>query len=567
MIQNDWLHSLKFQIIALLTLALLPLGAVAVYQTAQVEQHSAETERLALLSVTTRMASAQELTLRRAADVMRFLSKSSDQLISDPVRCRDTLIRFVEKRPAYGFVGIIPLDGPVLCSSTTQDFSATDWSALVADLAAPEPNLLLSVLGPLDGSDGFLLTEPYFLDDTVAGQIVIAIPHSELPEISTTAALGNIELLTFNADGDVVFTQNGAAFDPAELPQDSALGTISRTNNYSFLANNARGEPRIYTVAPIAGSRATILGIWNAENGVPQTLDALVKPAVFPLLMWLASMGVALLSIYTLVLRHLSRLRRDMDAFSRNRTVNTAVQQRAMPREIQALNENFTRLSGEIMREEARLENSLREKNVLIKEVHHRVKNNLQLIASIMNMQIRAAKHKETKTVLSRVQDRVLSLATIHRDLYQSEHDGRVDAANLVSEIVHKSLELGVSDPASSEFDIQIDPVLLYPDQAVPLSLLAAEAMTNAIKHLGPSDGTRPALEVELTQNDNHGILRIENVIGTQTPADSTGLGRGLMNAFALQLGGQMETTDEDGRYVFIVTFTVADFQHETPDF
>lgn len=567
MIKANWLYSLRFQIVALLTLALLPLGAVAIYQTSLVEEQAAKSEKLALLGVTTRTASVQELTLRRAADMMRFLSESSDQLIRDPAQCRETLAQFVETRPTYGFIGIVPLSGPVGCSSAAQGLSATDQSSLQTLVNGTAPGLVLSARNPVDGRDGFLLTAPYPSGDDPAGHIVLFMPHDQLPQISTGSSLGNIDLLTFDANGEIALSRTGAAFDPAELPQDRALETLDRSERHSFVATNTNGAPRIYTVAPIAGSSATVLGIWRVENGLSQKLGVLVQPAVFPVLMWLASMGVALLSIYTLVLRHLSRLRRDMDAFSRNRSVAATDARPSMPHEIQALNDNFTDLSGEIMHEEAKLENSLREKNVLIKEVHHRVKNNLQLIASIMNMQIRSASQAETKAVLSRVQDRVLSLATIHRDLYQSQHGGRVDAANLVSEIVQKSLELGVADPTSSEYDIAIGPVFLFPDQAVPLSLLAAEAMTNAMKHLGPANDERPALLVRLAQERDQCSLRIENVIGTQSPAESTGLGSELMNAFALQLGGQMQAAQTGGRYVFEVTFKVEDFHPDTPDF
>ena len=99
-----------------------------------------------------------------------------------------------------------------------------------------------------------------------------------------------------------------------------------------------------------------------------------------------------------------------MDRFAETREFSPVTGGLVMPSELQALQDNFDRMADNIMQDEAAMENTVREKNVLIKEVHHRVKNNLQLISSIMNMQIRQAKQDETKSALSRLQDRVLSL-------------------------------------------------------------------------------------------------------------------------------------------------------------
>jgi len=101
-----------------------------------------------------------------------------------------------------------------------------------------------------------------------------------------------------------------------------------------------------------------------------------------------------------------------------------------------------------------------------------------------MNMQIRSARSDETKSVIASIQERVRSLASIHKDLYQSQNEGRVDAGNLVSGIIDNTFDLGVSSEYDIDLDARIDAVLLYPDQAVPLSLLVAEAATNIMKYV-----------------------------------------------------------------------------------
>lgn len=238
-----------------------------------------------------------------------------------------------------------------------------------------------------------------------------------------------------------------------------------------------------------------------------------------------------------------------------------------MPNEFRDLNNNFAQMTDDLMQDEAKLEDALREKNVLIKEVHHRVKNNLQLISSIMNMKIRTARHEETKSVLSRLQDRVLSLAMIHRDLYQSQNGGMVDVGKLVSDVVQNTFEVAISSNAAADLQTDIDHVMLFPDQAVPLSLLTAEGMTNAMKYLGASSAQKPWINVSLKQDGKQCVLILANAVGSITNAESTGLGAQLINAFAIQLGAKIDIDDAAGSYKMTVRFAAAEFEPETPDF
>jgi two-component sensor histidine kinase len=351
-----------------------------------------------------------------------------------------------------------------------------------------------------------------------------------------------------------------------ELPSGLELGGLFSTQSQTFRADNRRGLERRYNVVPIPGSPASVLAIWELDNA--SSLPAKISPAIFPLLMWFASMGVAMLAMNTLVIRHLTRIRRKMNAFADDRNTHRPYAPNTLfPIEIEMLEENFARMSEEILRDEAAMENAVREKGVLVKEIHHRVKNNLQLISSIINMQIRNADADETKTVLRRTQDRVLSLATIHRDLYQSQDGGRVNAGNLVTEIVEKSAELVAGEGRDLNLQMQIDPVLLYPDQAVPLSLVVSEAATNALKHIGAQSAKGGTFDVRLKQDGTTCTLVMTNSVGVTQSRDSTGLGSKLMKAFAMQLGGTIDIDETDDQYSLTLQFNADDFQPEARDY
>ena len=562
-----WLNSLSVQIVLLLTLALFPLGAVAIYQTSRVEAQSSRNADLALLALTGQAAKAEELTIERAFGAASFLAAVAGDFVGNPERCSRDLQRYVANNETYSFVGIVPVSGLMTCSSSGQTFDFSDWPDFDAIIEAQERTVVLNRAAPLSNQSVLVVSEPLEINGEFSGFISISIPLGRLPDTTDTMVeLGLKELVMINSQGEILTSRDTPEAALDEMPADRTLFEIVETGNDAFQSVNRVGHWRAYTVVPIEGSPVSVLSVWAVKDGLASQVSAYLTPAVFPVLMWLASMAVAMLSIYTLVTRHLIQLRRDMDNFGETREV-ADLPSASMPNEIRVLADNFNNLTVDILHDEAAMENSVREKNVLIKEVHHRVKNNLQLISSIMNMQIRRAEHDETKSVLGRIQDRVLSLATIHRDLYQSQSGGRVNAQNLISEIVENTADLAVAEHSSLEIKTDIDAVLLYPDQAVPLSLMVAEGMTNAMKYIGAGQTGRPFIHASLKQDGSTCTFALVNSTGGVSEIESTGLGGQLINAFAMQLGGQLDLEDAGGTYTMRIQFEIEEFVAEARDY
>jgi len=569
MTQGAWYRRLSIQLIALLSLALLPLGLVALFQTNRVAAEADRTEGLALLGLTERAARGEQLLIERAVGAARLFGSVAPDLLDDPNACADILSQFVAANSEFSFIGVLPLSGLVECSSSREPLDFSKYPDFADAMAAQEPTITVNESAPASGQSVFVVSEPFVIEGEFAGFVSVSIPHSGLPDTDNNLVnLGLVELVTFNDDGDILTSR--AAFDEAaqELPAGAQLASFSIEDPQTFRAYNTQGVERRYSIVTIDGIPAAVLAVWRVGAQATNPNRAAVAPILFPVLMWAASMGVAMLAMHTLVLRHLRRLRRNMDAFADSRrTVEQDEETLLIPAEIAKVEENFQRMSEEIMRDEAVLEDALREKSVLVKEIHHRVKNNLQLISSIMNMQIRVAKHEETKMILRRVQDRVLSLATIHRDLYQSQDGGRVNVGTLVTEIIEKSVELVTIEGKDLKVTTNIADVMLYPDQAVPLSLLVAEAATNAMKYIGEQASGVGSIDVSLKQDDRACLLVISNSVGQTADRESTGLGSQLMNAFAMQLGGQIDTRTSDDRYRLSLSFNALEFQPEAKDF
>lgn len=567
--QGRWYRRLSVQLVALLTLALLPLGSIALFQTNQVAREAERTAAVSLLGLTERAARSEQTLIERAVGAARLFGSVAPDLLRNPDACFANLSRFVVANPEYSFIGILPLSGIIECSSSPKTLDFRDWPGFAETMAAQEPTIVVNEAAPSSGQSVFVISEPFFVDDTFAGFVSVSIPHSGLPETSEgMEELGLEELITFNKEGTMLTSRTGLDAATRELPADRQLAALSINQSQTFRTANRNGIERRYSIVTIEGSPAAVMAVWRIGEGSVGAAGFPLPPFVFPILMWIASMGVAMLAMHTLVLRHLHRLRRRMNAFADTRKTDAAYPEQAVvPTEIEMVEQNFEQMSQEIMRDEAVLEDALREKGVLVKEIHHRVKNNLQLISSIMNMQIRSAKLEETKTVLRRVQDRVLSLATIHRDLYQSQDQGRVNVGALTTEIVENSAEFVNGEGRQLSVTTSIENVLLYPDQAVPLSLLVAEAVTNAMKYIGDDPADKAFIDVVLRQDDRACLLVISNSIGRTAAQDGTGLGGQLMNAFAMQLGGQVETEETDKRYVLTLTFNALEFAPEVQDY
>ncbi|MFN4102661.1 MAG: histidine kinase dimerization/phosphoacceptor domain -containing protein, partial [Pararhodobacter sp.] len=140
-------------------------------------------------------------------------------------------------------------------------------------------------------------------------------------------------------------------------------------------------------MVPIIPGVVYALGSWPRS-----TLGwAQLSPILFPVLMLLVGLAVAFGAVNALVIRYIKRLKANLDEFAHSRRIVPLSSRPGLPKELAEIDQAWTQLATQLVQDEAELENMVHEKNVLLKEIHHRVKNNLQLIASIVNLKIRRA--------------------------------------------------------------------------------------------------------------------------------------------------------------------------------
>ena len=207
---------------------------------------------------------------------------------------------------------------------------------------------------------------------------------------------------------------------------------------------------------------------------------------------------------------------------------------------------------------EAALRSSLAEKESLLKEVHHRVKNNLQIISSLLNLQGRKTKSPEALGFLQDTQNRVRSMALLHETLYQSSNLAKVDFPRYVRSICTHLARSCADDAIGIRLRQDIADVALDMDQAIPAGLIISELVTNAFKHAFPTR-TEGEISVELqASGEQHLVLRVsDNGVGfpaeTRSQSSET-LGLILVRNLSRQLDGQLSITGEQGS-VFEIVF------------
>jgi len=193
---------------------------------------------------------------------------------------------------------------------------------------------------------------------------------------------------------------------------------------------------------------------------------------------------------------------------------------------------------------EERIRVALREKEVLLKEIYHRVKNNLQMVVSLLTLQSRNAGNAAARAALDEGAHRIKSMALVHEQLYQSGDLTRIGFADYAQQLLHHVVDAQGSAGARVTLRSEIVPIDVGIETAVPLGLIVNELVTNAYKHAFP-DGQRGSIDLRLQSLDD-GELELSVVddgIGLRPgfePARSDSLGLRLVSSLAEQLGTRL---------------------------
>jgi len=227
------------------------------------------------------------------------------------------------------------------------------------------------------------------------------------------------------------------------------------------------------------------------------------------------------------------------------------------PSEFRTLGETFSAMASAVQDRDRRLREALDNKTLMIKETHHRVKNNLQIVMSLLSLQAAKLRDPIAKDALKQAQIRVNALALVHRILHEIEDLGSVDMQRLIYDLAQQIQEGFGAERRDLRLDVDVVPRQAPSEIAVPLTLFTVEALTNAFKHAYPVGARGGAIRLSLAPVEN-GKLRLaveDDGLGVQGEPDGSGIGSRLIQAFAQQIGGTatVRRRDKGGTVVELI--------------
>jgi len=214
----------------------------------------------------------------------------------------------------------------------------------------------------------------------------------------------------------------------------------------------------------------------------------------------------------------------------------------------------------ELRKSEEKIKASLREKEVMLQEIHHRVKNNMQIVISLLRLQSRKVEDKDMQEMFRECQNRIRTMALIHEKLYQSKDFARINFAQYIDRLTVHVFQSYSVDSNLIAMKTDLEEVFLDLNRAIPCGLIINELLSNSIKHAFPQ-GKKGEIHIKL-HSDKKGVITLvvsDNGIGFPKDIDfrkAQSLGLQMVNDLTKQINGTIEL-DRKGGTAFKVVFSV----------
>ncbi|MBU1385770.1 MAG: sensor histidine kinase [Alphaproteobacteria bacterium] len=543
------LQGIRFRLGAALALALLPILALGAFQANAQFRLQDQQRRDDLQLAAERTAVSVRGRLDSTTVLLQALRPEALELFCEP-----RLTALVQRIEGLDGLARLTPTGQTACASQQLNAASPAWlvearsSAWFQRLRAGEDTVLARAPLRAGETPGLIvairLERPLGAFD---GVMVAVIPLAALqPDLADRALPEGSQAALTDGDGQILTATDPEGFQLAD--GGGVEGWVDRARRDAsaiFEADDARGRPRVYAGAALAGRDVYALLSAPAPSLLSWARLNPVGALLIPLLAWLIAFLAVMWVTERIVVRWLVYLERVAAIYARGRFSVRPVQAMNAPAEIRVLARTLDELAETITTRDAALHASLEEKDALMREIHHRVKNNLQIISSLLSMQQRALTDPQAKIAVGDTRQRISALALIYRTLYQSADlryaDARIFLTELVGQLVASEAVRGPLVTSS----VEADSLVVDPDKLAPLALWLVEAVTNAQKHAFAGRGG--ALKVRFRVDGDTSVLEVEDDGPGVSETFRTGVGRTLMGAFAKQLRGEVEMAPAPG--------------------
>jgi len=535
--------SLRTRLALLLILANLPAAALAIGVTIKSRDAEISQREFSIVQRAELIAMRAGLTLGIAEGVADTLAANDDVASAGP-GCSDHLKTALALRPEYTGIVVADEGGRRLCevgNTVLTDSSRSSLQRAIANIETAGDTIWLpESIPPQEKS--VLMSRSFRANDGTARAVGIFLKRDAFNAIFLAEGADRGEqgaLALIRGNGIIVsdFTDGQKNWQPDEalpvgLPGDSGM---SRT----FTAR--AGSPYFYAIAPVRGTLsnvvlATPLSIITQTDWI-RFLSAMAAP----LLMLLLGIVAVFAGVDRLVLRWIARFRTITATYATGDYTDRIDDLQSAPRELSELGAGINHMAQCVQERSTALEEALEGKNGLLRELHHRVKNNFQMIASLLALQRRELP-TDQRMLLRIPEDRVLAMAAAYKASYATGEIGHVSTLDLLRDIAAQLRQSFGSAAPTIKIATSGEPVWLDLDQAVPLGLLISEILTAALER----QRSRSPIGIEIHRPDlGHMEVGIASP-GITGSLPEGGLAARLVSAYRNQISAELETSAED---------------------
>ncbi|WP_445681671.1 sensor histidine kinase [Radicibacter daui] len=558
---NRRLTSLRLRLLFMVAISLLPVLVLASFQAVHAYNVDQAETRASLRRSAAFVTQDQSDLFIKTQGLLTALAATGLAGVPDAALCQQQMQRLASQVPDYTNIGIVNAEGTMICASADvpsgMNFAGFAWFKAVR---SSDGVVIGSFqLGVRTNRPIVVATAPILRDGKFYGAVLAAIKLEQLDRLATSGELPPEAVAQVVDAHGAILTAGAKVAEASRLPPSSVLRPRLNGTMSEFEAESIDKVSRVFVVTPLFN--ADIYAVFGMPTSTASGWARLnlASRIMVPLAMWFIALVAAWIFSERLVLRWIGRLRRAAHAYALG-AYSIRPDMTGAPRELSELGRAFSSMAENIEQQTLQLRHSIEEKETLIKEIHHRVKNNLQTVVSLLNLQSRSLPDPQSRRVLLEAQTRINALALVHRGIYETADLASVELPSFTLTLCRQvAASFGW---AAQNIDIKVDvPAEPVPqERVVPLALLITEALTNVFKHafapgqrgqawvsvlhLGGRDG-------RLVIADNGKGSHWQEVVpteGAQSPAAiGSGLGRSLMQSFARQLGGDCEVTARTG--------------------
>lgn len=554
------LKSVRSRMVALVALAMLPTGALAIragLDAGQARAHAfaeAQTERA--ISGLQRGATLS----RQTADVLQVLSVDGARLLADPATCGRRLAEVARSYAEFGpLVGVGP-NFAIRCSAPPMELGKPAPDNTILQRAQARNGFASALLRNTVAGDGQAVAAAALVRDShdrLQGYFALTLPaQSAFREMRQTAkgALSNVAII--DDDGEFAIADPAsasaatlrAAAGPANRPRSADEIRRFDADGRHLVAVSLHWPDlwAVGAVAPLSPSLQSRFGDFTAVFN--------------PLSLWLLAVAAAWFSMELAVVRPLKSLEAAAQARSEGRPSAENPAEPPPPTEIRLVRSAIEDMAGRLLARTEQLEAALQEEKALLREVHHRVKNNLQTVASLLQIQSRAAENDSEAWGLSRAYDRVQLLAIVHQRIYSSGVVRNIRLDDLAADIARHLVGARGAATARVKLSFFMEPTRCDADKVAAMAFLIGEGLTRALDAIG--DG---AVELRLHLRPDEGrVTRIAiDAIGPVPTETKPSVELRFIEAFARQLRARVGVAPDNPAFMWCEAVAICS---ETPE-